>query len=79
MTQKLDDINIDLKYQLGKILGNDQNAKKRRNSKKLSIDKNLTEEIYFNDFIYDKMSNMLYCTFSNGQMIKQKYKCKKIK
>ena len=79
ITQKLDDINIDLKHQSGKKISNDQSAKKRRSSKRLSVDKNLTEEIYFTDFIYDKMSNMLYCSFSNGQMIKKKYKCNKIK
>ena len=35
---------------------------------------NLNEDIFFDDFIYDKDSNVFYCSFSNGQIIKKYYK-----
>ena len=77
MTKKINDININLQN-YKKSVG-EQNTRKIRNSKKISIDKSFNENIIninnllFNDFIYDKDSNCLFCCFSNGMIIKKKY------
>ena len=71
MTKKIDEINInhqDIKN------ANELNLKKKKISKQLLIDKNFKEEIFFTDFIYEKDSNSLYCSFSNSQIMKIRYK-----
>ena len=71
MTKKIDEINInhqDIKN------ANELNLKKKKISKQLLIDKNFNEEIFFTDFIYEKDSNSLYCSFSNSQIMKIRYK-----
>ena len=71
MTKKIDEISINY---LNKKNTNELNPRKRRSSKKFSIDKTISEEVLFTDFIYEKDSNSLYCCFSNSQIIKKKYK-----
>ena len=77
MTKKINDININIQNYKKPVV--EEKAKKKKISKKISIEKNPNDNIIninnvlFNDFIYDKESNSLFCSFSNGMIVKKRY------
>ena len=74
MTKKIDDIDINVQNSKKNVNEKNLSIKKRKSSKKIVIDKTNYEEIYFTDFVYEDESSSLYCSFSNGQIVKKKYK-----
>ena len=77
MTKKINDIHINIQNYKKPVV--EEKSKKKKISKKMSIEKNSNDNIIninnvlFNDFIYDKESNSLYCSFSNGMIVKKRY------